>query len=830
MEEEKYVSASSMRYSARIMSPEIVEIGDDSKSITNSIDGISNDVYLAVGKNDTDVLKWALNHAVSPGARVFLVHVFPPLTYISTPVGRLSRSQLSQDQVRFYINEENNRRRNQMQKYFRLCANAKVAVDTILLESNLTAKTILELIPVLNITHLVMGNKRLPRSRLLRKKLGKGEFVKKNAPDYCEVSIIHDGRKIMDGEDGIEPVSSCARRPDVISNSANKSFNLPCFSGELKNTRINAYIFISFYEKHVTFCLIQSAGTDLMGQKTPVMGSTYGRDGAVPYSGGGGGPPPTSFAGRGGPPPVGGVYPVFERPASGFRSYFHGGDRRNDDGRGRGWNSGSGRGGGGGRGGRFGGGGPKRDLDTIALPKQDFGNLVPFEKSLYFEDPSIRAMSEHEVVMFRARREITVEGHDVPRPIRFFHEANFPDYCLQVIAKLGFAEPTPIQSQGWPMALKGRDLIGIAETGSGKTLAYLLPAFVHVAAQPRLAHRDGPIVLVLAPTRELAVQIQEEALKFGSQANIRSTCIYGGAPKGPQIRDLQRGVEIIIATPGRLIDMLGAQHMNLKRVTYLVLDEADRMLDMGFEPQIRKIVSQIRPDRQTLYWSATWPREVEALARHFLCNPYKVIIGSQDLKANQSINQVVEVMMDLEKYNRLIKLLKEEMDGSRILIFMETKKGCDQVTRQLRMDGWEALSIHGDKNQAERDWVLAEFKSGRSPIMTATDVAARGLDVKDIKCVVNYDFPSSLEDYVHRIGRTGRAGARGTAFTFFTESNAKFARELIKILQEAGQIVPLSLSAMIRGNFRSRRGGGGFSNRGMISGSNTVALGASRPW
>ncbi|KAH8486879.1 hypothetical protein H0E87_025759 [Populus deltoides] len=576
--------------------------------------------------------------------------------------------------------------------------------------------------------------------------------------------------------------------------------------------------------------------------------------GPVPHGGGAGVPPPPSFAGRGGPPPVGGGYPAFERPSSGFSvgrggggggrgfsggrgSNFHGGDRRNDAGRGRGWNSGSGRGGGGGggRGGRFGGGDPRRELDNIALPKQDFGDLVPFEKNLYFENPSIRAMSEHEVVTFRARREITVEGHDVPRPIRIFHEANFPDYCLQVIAKLGFVEPTPIQAQGWPMALKGRDLIGIAETGSGKTLAYLLPAFVHVAAQPRLAHGDGPIVLVLAPTRELAVQIQEEALKFGSKANIRSTCIYGGAPKGPQIRDLQRGVEIVIATPGRLIDMLGAQHVNLRRVTYLVLDEADRMLDMGFEPQIRKIVSQIRPDRQTLYWSATWPREVEALARHFLHNPYKVIIGSQDLKANQSIKQVVEVMMDLEKYKRLIKLLKEVMDGSRILIFMETKKGCDQVTRQLRMDGWAALSIHGDKNQAERDWVLAEFKSGRSPIMTATDVAARGLDVKDIKCVVNYDFPSSLEDYVHRIGRTGRAGARGTALTFFTESNAKFARDLIKILQEAGQIVPPSLSAMTRsagsfgGNFRSR-GRGGFGNRGMISGSNTVPLGAGRPW
>ncbi|KAF5957452.1 hypothetical protein HYC85_004677 [Camellia sinensis] len=527
---------------------------------------------------------------------------------------------------------------------------------------------------------------------------------------------------------------------------------------------------------------------------------------------------------------------------SGVKSFDggKGGGRSFGSGRGRGFDGGRG----GGRGGGRHGGGSRGDLDNITLPKQDFGNIVPFEKNFYIESPSVRAMSEQDVMLYRARRDITVEGLDVPKPIRIFEEANFPDYCLEVIARLGFVEPTPIQSQGWPMALKGRDLIGIAETGSGKTLAYLIPALVHVSAQPPLVKGEGPIVLVLAPTRELAVQIQEETVKFGSRANIRTTCIYGGAPKGPQIRDLQRGVEIVIATPGRLIDMLEAQHTNLKRVTYLVLDEADRMLDMGFEPQIRKIVAQIRPDRQTLYWSATWPKEVETLARQFLRNPYKVIIGSPYLKANQSINQVVEVVTEVEKYNRLIRLLKEVMDGNRILIFMETKKGCDQVTRQLRMDGWPALSIHGDKNQAERDWVLAEFKSGRSLIMTATDVAARGLDVKDIKCVVNYDFPSSLEDYVHRIGRTGRAGAKGMAFTFFTHSNAKFARDLIKILQEAGQIVPPTLATLARsggsgfggsgGNFRSRGrgrgGGGGFGNRSLISGSNVIPLGSKRPW
>ncbi|KAK7265642.1 hypothetical protein RJT34_33264 [Clitoria ternatea] len=595
------------------------------------------------------------------------------------------------------------------------------------------------------------------------------------------------------------------------------------------------------------------------GRRSDFVGSMppppiMGRGGPIPYGAPYGVPRPSGF----GSAPVTPV-PPFVPPPGGFNVGRGGGrvgnghmsDRKHDLGRyggGGGGGGGRGRGGGrgsthgfrgSGRGGRHGGGSSKDDLDNVALPKQDFRNLVPFEKNFYVESPSIRAMSDQEVMHYRATREITVQGHDVPRPVRMFHEANFPDYCLDVIAKLGFAEPTPIQAQGWPMALKGRDLIGIAETGSGKTLAYLLPALVHVNAQPRLVQGEGPIVLVLAPTRELAVQIQEQTLKFGSRANIRSTCIYGGAPKGPQIRDLKRGVEIVIATPGRLIDMLEAQHTNLQRVTYLVLDEADRMLDMGFEPQIRKILGQIRPDRQTLYWSATWPKEVETLARQFLRIPYKVIIGSPDLKANQSIKQVVEVLTDMEKYNRLIRLLKEVMDGSRVLIFMETKKGCDQVTRQLRMDGWPALSIHGDKNQAERDWVLAEFKSGRSPIMTATDVAARGLDVKDIKCVINYDFPSSLEDYVHRIGRTGRAGAKGMAFTFFTHANAKFARDLIKILQDAGQVVSPALSALVRsagsgqfgsgGGFRSR-GRGGYGNRGSISGSNAIPLGSKRPW
>jgi len=328
-----------------------------------------------------------------------------------------------------------------------------------------------------------------------------------------------------------------------------------------------------------------------------------------------------------------------------------------------------------------------------------------------------------------------------------------------------------------------------------------------------LSPGDGPIVLILAPTRELAVQIQTECTKFGSNSRIRNTAIYGGAPKGPQIRDLQRGVEIAIATPGRLIDMLESGKTNLRRVTYLVMDEADRMLDMGFEPQIRKIVSQIRPDRQTLMFSATWPKDVQKLASDFLRDYIQVNIGSMELTANINITQVVDVCSEFDKRNKLLKHLDQiSNENAKVLIFVSTKRTADDITKYLRQDGWPALAIHGDKEQRERDWVLSEFKNGRSPILIATDVASRGIDVKDIGYVINYDFPNNCEDYVHRIGRTGRAGRKGTAFTYFTTENAKAASELIAILQDAKQVIPPQLEEM------ARFGGGGGGNRRYGSG------------
>merc|ERR1739848_913398 len=360
--------------------------------------------------------------------------------------------------------------------------------------------------------------------------------------------------------------------------------------------------------------------------------------------------------------------------------------------------------------------------------------------------------------------------------------------------------PTPIQVQGWPVALSGKDMVGIAETGSGKTVAFLLHAIVHINAQQYLSKGDGPIVLIMAPTRELACQIKEESDKFGKTSKIKNTCCYGGVPKSQQSYDLRDGVEIVIATPGRLIDFLDQGSTNLKRVTYLVLDEADRMLDMGFEPQVRKITSQIRPDRQTLMWSATWPREVQRLARD-ICkeSPVHINVGSLDLRTAHTIRQYVEVVQESEKRGRLKRLLEKVMDGSKIPIFTGTKTNSDQLTREMRLDGWPALCMHGDKKQEERDWVLTEFKDGKNPILVATDVASRGLDVKEIKYVINYEFPTTIEDYIHRVGRTGRAGATGSSYTFFTDDKWKHANDLITVLEEASQPVPDELRALSQG-------------------------------
>ncbi|XP_049279728.1 ATP-dependent RNA helicase p62-like isoform X2 [Anopheles funestus] len=408
-------------------------------------------------------------------------------------------------------------------------------------------------------------------------------------------------------------------------------------------------------------------------------------------------------------------------------------------------NGSGGYGGGGGGGNRFGGGGGmggggrrEKWADAGTLQKIDWSKmtLAPFKKDFYREHSVVRNRSQKDVDRFLAKHDITLVGQ-CPKPITEFDEIDIPDYVVREIEKQGYKSPTPIQAQGWPIALSGLNMVGVAKTGSGKTLGYMLPAIVHINHQKPDPSVRGPLVLVLAPTRELAQQIQQVATDFGSSSYIRNTCLFGGSSKGPQASDLRRGVEIVIATPGRLIDFLESGTTTLQRVTYLVLDEADRMLDMGFEPQIRKILGHVRPDRQILMWSATWPKEVQRLARDFLGDYVQINVGSLELSANHNITQHVRVVEEPNKNQELGNLLEELYRGGnpgKILIFTTTKRRCDQISMQIRRYGYDAVGMHGDKSQQERERALNRFRNARSCILVATDVAARGLEAGPSCC------------------------------------------------------------------------------------------------
>ncbi|CAH9142249.1 unnamed protein product, partial [Cuscuta epithymum] len=411
--------------------------------------------------------------------------------------------------------------------------------------------------------------------------------------------------------------------------------------------------------------------------------------------------------------------------------------------------------------------------------------------------PPAAAMGPSDAEDYRKKHEITTMGENVPDPFITFEATGFPPEILRDIHIAGFASPTPIQAQTWPISLQNRDIVAVAKTGSGKTLGYLIPAFIQLSRR-RNNPQNGPTVLVLAPTRELATQIQDEALKFGRSSRVSCTCLYGGAQKGPQLKELERGADIVVATPGRLNDILEMKRIDFRQVSLLILDEADRMLDMGFEPQIRKIVNLIPPSRQTLMYTATWPKEVRAIANDLLRAPVQVNIGSvNELEANKSITQYVEIVPQAEKQRRVEQILLSQERGSKIIIFCSTKRLCDQLARSIGRS-FGAIAIHGDKSQTERDWALNQFKSGKTPILVATDVAARGLDVRDVRVVINYDFPTGVEDYVHRIGRTGRAGATGVAYTFFSDQDWKYAADLVKVLEGANQQVPPQIREIAR--------------------------------
>jgi len=338
-------------------------------------------------------------------------------------------------------------------------------------------------------------------------------------------------------------------------------------------------------------------------------------------------------------------------------------------------------------------------------------------------------------------------------------------------------------------------LVGIAETGSGKTLAFLLPGIVKLFAESTTKRRKRqPNILILSPTRELAMQSDVVCNESSSETGVSSVCIAGGMDRSAQNSALRKGAQVVVATPGRLISLLESNECDLSLTSYLVLDEADRMLDMGFEPDIKKIMSYLPKKRQTLMFSATWPEEIRELASQYLHNPTKVVIGSDDLSANTRVTQIVELIDPRGKDRKLEQLLTQyHKDENRILIFCLYKKEAARVERNLYQRGWNVKGIHGDMAQQQRTAAFNSFKDGSVPLLVATDVASRGLDIPNVEYVINYTFPLTIEDYIHRIGRTGRANKSGIAHTLFTVNEKGKAGDLCRILKEANQKVPAEL-------------------------------------
>lgn len=434
-----------------------------------------------------------------------------------------------------------------------------------------------------------------------------------------------------------------------------------------------------------------------------------------------------------------------------------------------------------------------KELTQVDHDKIDY---LPFKKNFYIEPQSVKELTEEEVTALRLDLDgIKVTGKDCPRPVWSFSQLGLSALIMSIMEeKLGYTKPTSIQSQALPAIMSGRDFLGIAKTGSGKTLAFVLPLLKHVQDQPPLEKGDGPIAILLTPTRELALQIYKQLSYFTKKLGISACCCYGGSSIEPQIAELKKGSQVLVSTPGRLIDLLaanGGRVCNLKRVTYVVLDEADRMFDFGFEPQVKKIFSQIRPDKQSILFSATFAKRLELLAKMTLRDPVEIVVGGISVVAPE-ITQKIEFFEDFEddqdlesrKFQKLVDILRE-YQAIKKLVFVEKQDSADRILVKLLQQDIPSLVIHGGKDQIDRKYAIKEFSSKTSgvDVLIATSIAARGLDVKGLDLVVNYDPPNHMEDYVHRVGRTGRAGKKGTAYTLVSAQQERPITDLVKALR-----------------------------------------------
>jgi len=361
-----------------------------------------------------------------------------------------------------------------------------------------------------------------------------------------------------------------------------------------------------------------------------------------------------------------------------------------------------------------------------------------------------------------------------------FHEFGFRLALQDAINALGYKEPTPIQAEAMPLLLAGKDVIGSAQTGTGKTAAFALPILHQIGT-----HGPGPRCLVLEPTRELAVQTEENFRKFARFTDLTSVVIYGGVGYEPQRAAMKKGVDVVVATPGRLLDLMGDRTVSLQHVQHLVLDEADRMLDMGFLPDVKRIVERCPKQRQTALFSATIPPAIQSLVSWAMKDPVRVQISAQN-KAADTVKHVMYPVAERQKNDLLLALL-EQLHWESIIVFCRTKRGADDVEHTLKRANHKVSVIHSDRSQGQRQMALEGFKKGRYEVLVATDIAARGLDIADVSHVINYDVPEHPEDYVHRIGRTGRAMASGDALTIMTASDAQFVAAIERFI---GQKVP----------------------------------------
>jgi len=362
-----------------------------------------------------------------------------------------------------------------------------------------------------------------------------------------------------------------------------------------------------------------------------------------------------------------------------------------------------------------------------------------------------------------------------------FNQLGLAAPILQALATEGYTTPTPIQLQAIPEVLAGRDLLGIAQTGTGKTAAFALPILHRLAADKRQTQRAACRTLVLSPTRELASQIAQSFRDYGRNLGVSVAVIFGGVPHGPQVKAMMRGVDVLVATPGRLLDHIGTRTVRIDQVEVLVLDEADHMLDLGFIQAIRKLVPLLPKERQSLFFSATMPKEIGALADNLLTNPVRVQVAPVATTVDRVDQRVIHV--DSGAKRSLLADLVRDPGFARTLVFTRTKHGADRVVEHLERAGIGASAIHGNKSQGQRERALAGFRQGRVRILVATDIAARGIDVDNVTHVVNFDLPNVSESYVHRIGRTARAGAEGIAISFCAPEERSYLRDIEKLVR-----------------------------------------------